>query len=65
MKKERASFPFLCTCGSNTRLKFQIETRKIETRKIETERGIAVMLRVLIGSTKYFGVLNTAVPGIS
>ena len=33
--------PIICTCGSNTRLKFQIETRKIE-------RGIAVIPHVLI-----------------
>ena len=29
-KEKMASFPFVCICGSNTRLKFQIETRKIE-----------------------------------
>ena len=45
MEKEGASLPFLCTCGSNTRLKFQIETHKIEI-----ERGIAVMLLVLIAT---------------
>ena len=44
LKKRRSSgagFPFVCTFGSNTRLKFQIETRKIK-------RGIAVMPLVLI-----------------
>ena len=38
-----AGFPFVCTCGLNTRLKFQIETRKIE-------RGIAIMPPVLIST---------------
>ena len=40
-KEKMASFPFVCICGSNTRLKFQIETRKIE-------RGIAVITLILI-----------------
>ena len=39
-KKKKASSPFVCICCSNTRLKFQIDTRKIQ-------RGIAVMLLVL------------------
>ena len=39
--KNGAGFPIVCTCGSNTRLKFQIETRKIE-------RGIAGIPLVLI-----------------
>ena len=36
LKKKEAGIEIICTCGSNTRLKIQIETRKIE-------RGIAVM----------------------
>ena len=40
-RKKGAGFPFVCTCGSSTRLKFQIEARKIEW-------GIAVMPLVLI-----------------
>ena len=40
-KKEGAGFPFVCRCGSNKRMEFQTETRKIE-------RGIAVVLLVLI-----------------
>ena len=28
--KNQAGFPFVCTCGSNTRINFYIETRKIQ-----------------------------------
>ena len=35
-KQNKTGFQFVCTCGPNTRLKFQIENRKIE-------RGIAEM----------------------
>ena len=41
-----AGFPFVCTCGSNTRFKFQIETRKIE-------QGIVAMPLVLITCFMY------------
>ena len=40
-KKSETDFQFLCTWGSNTRLKFQIDTRKIE-------RGIAVTPLVFV-----------------
>ena len=40
-KKNGAGFPFVCICGSNMRLKFQIETCKIEP-------GIAVMPHVFV-----------------
>ena len=39
-KIEGQAFPFECTCGSNTRLKLEIETCKIE-------RSIALMPLVL------------------
>ena len=35
-KKKKNGFPFVCPCGSNTTLKFEIEILKIE-------RGIAKM----------------------
>ena len=35
-KRKKSGFPFVCTCGSNTTLKVQIETLQIE-------RGIAEM----------------------
>ena len=40
MKKKGVGFPFVCTDGSNPRLKFQIETLKIE-------RSIAVIPLVI------------------
>ena len=53
--KNGAGFPFVCTCGSNTRFKFEIETRKIE-------RGIAAMPLVLITTCSMyrnrFGVVS-------
>ena len=36
VKKNKRAFPIVCTCGSNTSLKFQIKILKIE-------RGIAEM----------------------
>ena len=41
-KKKTAGFPFVCTCGSNTTLKYQIEIHK-------NERGIAVFRVRLFG----------------
>ena len=38
---KKTGFPFVCTCGSNTRLKSRIEIRKIE-------RGMPVMTLVLV-----------------
>ena len=42
--KKKASLSVVCTCSSNTRLNFQIETRKIERRGIATRTTFLVVL---------------------
>ena len=49
-KREKAGFAFVCMCDSTTKLKFQIETRKIE-------RSIAKKLVLLVLTCLMYGIV--------